>query len=116
MFTVKVQCDMLIIVPVRMCCWKLHTSWVLGLRRSVTSVGSKVHFEAVHLTRSDRGIGEPDLIFKLHVELWTKTNGIESYDIITFLFGVSVVEDLLSKKKKKKLVHSQSASHQGTPG
>ena len=94
MFTVKVQCDMLIIVPVRMCCWKLHTSWVLGLRRSVTSVGSKVHLEAVHLTRSNRGIGEPDLIFKLHVELWTKTNGIESYDIITFLFGVSVMEDL----------------------
>lgn len=76
-----------------MCCRELYTGWVLRLSRSLTLVSSEIDLEAVHLTRSNGGVGQPDFIFKLHVELGTKTDSIE-VDEVTFLFRVSIVKNL----------------------
>lgn len=80
--------------PVWMCCRELYTGWVLRFSRPLTLTSSQIDLETVHLTRSNRGIGQPDLIFKLHVEFRPKTDSIEVDNIITFLFWVSIMKDL----------------------
>ena len=81
-------------MSVRMYCGELHTGRVNRSDRPHALARGKVKCELVHIARGHGGVGQPDLLVKGHVELWTQTHGVEYDSVIRGQLGVTKVEDL----------------------
>lgn len=81
-------------MPVRVHCGELHARWVLWLRGTLALAGDGVQCELVDISRSNRGVGQPHLILKGHVELWAQANCIEDDSTIVLDLGIAKMKYL----------------------